>query len=123
MPRGGHRLGAGRPKGSKQVRSSAHMIREAKASGKLMPLDFLLTSMNDQKLEFKERLSAAIAAAPYVHPRLASVHVSGELKDSSKMNQDLMEALKSLSEMARNRPIAPSNYAIEPSTLTTSLTE
>lgn len=103
MPRGGHRFGAGRPKGSKQVRSSAHLIREAKASGKLMPLDYMLDVMNDQQLGLKERLSAAMAAAPYVHPRLASVQVNGEINDKSHMSEELMEALRSLSELSRSR--------------------
>ena len=108
MSRGGNRTGAGRPKGSKQIRSSAHMIRAAKASGKLMPLDYMLDVMNDSQQGLKERLSAAIAAAPFVHPRLASVQVNGEIKDPSKLNADLMAALKSLAEMARTRSIESS---------------
>ena len=103
MPRGGHRPGAGRPKGSKQVRSSAPLIRRAKAAGKPMPLDYLLDVMNDPAQGLRERLSAAIAAAPYVHPRLASVQVSGEVKDRSQLNTDLLNALKDLSEIARTR--------------------
>jgi hypothetical protein len=79
------------------------LIREAKASGKLMPLDYMLDVMNDQQLGLKERLSAAMAAAPYVHPRLASVQVNGEINDKSHMSEELMEALRSLSELSRSR--------------------
>lgn len=104
MPRGGHRLGAGRPKGSKQVRSSAPLIRRAKAAGKPMPLDYLLEVMNDPEQGAKERLSAAIAAAPYVHPRLANVHVNGQFKDTTEMSTELKNALKSLAEIARSQP-------------------
>jgi len=103
MARGGQRLGAGRPKGSKQVRSSAHMIRDAKASGKLMPLDYMLDVMNDPQLGLKDRLSAAMVAAPYVHPRLANVQVNAEVQDRTKLSEELMDALRSLSEMARKR--------------------
>ena len=104
MPRGGHRLGAGRPKGSKQVRSSAQVIREAKAAGKLMPLDYMLDVMNDQQLGLKERLSAATAAAPYVHPRLQSVAIQNDSKEPFQIKSELGEALKALAEMARQRP-------------------
>lgn len=107
MPRGGHRAGAGRPKGSKQVRSSAPLIRRAKAAGKPMPLEYLLEVMNDPEKGARERLSAAIAAAPYVHPRLASVQVNGEIKDTSYLNGELLEALGDLAEMARNRSTYP----------------
>lgn len=104
MQNGGRRPGAGRPKGSKQVRSSSGLIRAAKASGKSMPLDYLLDVMNDPQQSQRERLSAAIAAAPYVHPRLASVQMSGEVRDTSKFSAELNEALKSLAKMARTRP-------------------
>ena len=104
MPRGGIRLGAGRPKGSKQVRSSAPLIRRAKATGKQMPLDYLLDVMNDPEQAARDRLSAAIAAAPYVHPRLASVQVNGEVKDTTQMGVELKNALKSLAELARSQP-------------------
>ena len=41
------------------------------ASG-LTPLDFMLTVMRDQSADLQDRLQAARAAAPYVHPRLVS---------------------------------------------------
>lgn len=107
MPRGGNRPGAGRPKGSKQVRSSAPLIRRAKAAGKPMPLEYLLEVMNDPEQGTRERLSAAIAAAPYVHPRLASVQVKGEIKDKRYLNGELFEALGALAEMARSRSTYP----------------
>jgi hypothetical protein len=103
MQRGGQRHGAGRPKGSKQVRSSAHVIRAAKASGKLMPLDYLLNVMNDTQQGLKERLSAAIAAAPYFHPRLQSVAIQNNSKEPFQIKSELGEALKDLAETARQR--------------------
>ena len=118
MPRGGHRPGAGRPKGSKQVRSSAPLIRRAKAAGKPMPLDYLLDVMNDPEQGLRERLSAAIAAAPYVHPRLASVHVNAEIKDTTKLSNDLLKALSDLAEIARKRPAGSKDVSAEPLFLT-----
>ena len=104
MPRGGIRLGAGRPKGSKQVRSSAPLIRRAKAAGKPMPLDYLLEVMNDPEKGARERLSAAIAAAPYVHPRLQSVAIQNSNPEPFKIESDLGRALKDLAELARKHP-------------------
>ena len=103
MPSGGLRRGAGRPKGAKQVRSSGLSIRRAKASGQILPLDFLLQTMNDPNMDHRDRMAAAIAAAPYVHPKLATVQVKGELSDTRQMGKEISEALKSLSELARNR--------------------
>ena len=103
MSKGGYRPGAGRPKGSRQVRSSASTIRAAKASGQPMPLDYLLDVMNDAQQALKDRLSAAIAAAPYVHPRLQSVAIQNSDIRPLHIQSDLGEALKALSEMARKR--------------------
>lgn len=38
----------------------------------LTPLDFMLKVMRDESVDLQERMQAARAAAPYVHPRLAS---------------------------------------------------
>ena len=101
MPSGGSRRGAGRPKGAKQTRSSGLSIRRAKASGKLLPLDFLIQTLNDPSLEQRDRMAAAIAAAPYVHPKLASVQFKGDITDNSQISKELNDALISLSEMVR----------------------
>jgi hypothetical protein len=46
------------------------------ASG-LTPLDYLLKVMRDEAEQPDARRDAAKAAAPYVHPKLASVELSG----------------------------------------------
>ena len=104
MSKGGYRPGAGRPKGSRQVRSSASTIRAAKASGQPMPLDYLLDVMNDAQQALKDRLSAAIAAAPYVHPRLQSVAIQNSQSEPLYIQSEVGEALKALAEIARQRP-------------------
>jgi hypothetical protein len=75
-PRGGKRPGAGRPKG---VPNKASIERQAQieASG-LTPLEFMLNVLRDDKRTFEERMDAAKAAAPYVHPRLSSAEVKSE---------------------------------------------
>jgi len=54
--------------------SAAERLAAIEASGPT-PLDYMLQVMRDEGLEPAKRLDAAKAAAPYVHPRLASVAV------------------------------------------------
>jgi len=77
---GGRRPGAGRKKGVPNKRTAERQAAFA-ASGEATPLDFMLQRMRDESLDGRERMQAAAAAAPYLHPRLASVeaHVSGDL--------------------------------------------
>ncbi len=71
MARGGTRLGAGRPRGS---RSSKTLERLAQIdSTGVTPLAYLLTVLRDEGNPMPVRMDAAKAAAQYVHPRLAAV--------------------------------------------------
>jgi len=97
------KAGPGRPKGSRQVRSSSNAIRAAKASGKALPLDYLLAVMNDNQQDLNERLKAAIAAAPYVHPRLQSVAMKNHELEPLQVNSAISDALKTIAELSRNR--------------------
>jgi len=98
---GGRRPGAGRKKGVRNKRT-AEMIAEARTNGK-MPVDFMLEVMRSEiPKELKDRLEqvnssadvtlelmatltkwsdtrmeAAKSVAPYLHPRLANLEVSG----------------------------------------------
>ncbi len=74
--KGGKRVGAGRKKGNPNRASAAREAAIA-ASG-LTPLDYMLTTMRDEGKPLALRLDMAKAAAPYVHPRLASVEQTGE---------------------------------------------
>ena len=66
----------GRKKGSK---NRANARREAEIAGSgLTPLDFMLMVMRDSRRKLSERMMAAVAAAPYVHPKLATVQVQGD---------------------------------------------
>ena len=69
--KGGKRPGAGRKKGSPNRASVARQAAIA-ASG-LTPLEYMLTTMRDEGKPLELRLDMSKAAAPYVHPRLASV--------------------------------------------------
>ena len=72
--RGGKRVGAGRKKGEPNKRT-AEAIAAAEATG-ITPLDYLLDVMRNSG-DDKMRMTAAIAAAPYVHAKLSSVELSG----------------------------------------------
>lgn len=69
----------GRTKGTANKRTSAL----SKAMDMLMiqngltPLEFLLTVMRDRKHDFQLRIDAGKAAAPYIHPKLSNIELTG----------------------------------------------
>jgi len=75
--RGGARQGAGRKKGALTKRTQE--ITAAVLKDGVTPLDYLLGVLRNGENE-KDRFAAAVAAAPYVHPKLASIEHSGEMK-------------------------------------------
>ncbi len=81
MPKGGARVGAGRPKGLKTVLTQQAIARAASAGNGLLPLDYLLEIMRDEANDKSMRIDAAKAAAPYIHARQVehSGHVSQEM--------------------------------------------
>lgn len=69
----------GRKKGTPNKRTAALAARaEAAAQDGISPLEYLLSVMRDPAAEEKDRLEAAKAAAPYVHPKLSSIEHKGE---------------------------------------------
>lgn len=80
--RGGARLGAGRKKGLPNKRT-AEAQEQAKASG-ITPLEYMLSVMRTQETDPRERLAAAQAAAPYVHAKLSSITVAGDMNLSHR---------------------------------------
>lgn len=71
MPKGGKRVGAGRPKGSRNTKTKKQI--EAVVKGGITPLDYMLKTLRDETRSHEERIDAANKAAPYVHPKLASI--------------------------------------------------
>ena len=66
----------GRKKG---VPNKSNAAREqAIISSGLTPLDYLIAILRDEGSGPNMRLEAAKAAAPYVHPRLAAIELSGD---------------------------------------------
>jgi hypothetical protein len=75
MARGGARPGSGRKKGAAN-KATAEARKAALASG-ISPLDFMLSVMRDETADVRRRDAMAMAAAPYLHPRLAPVEHGG----------------------------------------------
>ncbi len=73
--KGGKRVGAGRKKGEPNKRT-AEAQAKAEETG-IMPLEYMLYVMRSGEDE-RMRMSAAVAAAPYVHAKLASIELSGK---------------------------------------------
>ncbi len=76
--RGGKRAGSGRKRGSATQRTREIADRAA-ASGEQTPLEYMLEVLRNVNEAPAIRLDAAKSAAPYMHPRLSAVEVSGEL--------------------------------------------
>ena len=123
MPRGGARIGSGRKPGTtdrKLGKVSAERVLNATGTGPdKMPLAHMLGVMNDTTQKASVRLQAAIAAAPYVHPRLASVEVKSDNVTTLSVESDLGKALRELAEIARLRDIGQTieGEVLEPATL------
>jgi hypothetical protein len=69
MARG--RKTGGRQKGARN-RATAEARASAEATG-ILPLDYMLGVMRDAKADPKRRDAMAIAAAPYLHPKVSPV--------------------------------------------------
>ena len=69
----------GRAKGTPNKATAARQKRIAESG--LTPLDYLLRIMRDESLDHHQRIDAAKAAAPYVHPRLASIEHKGDAEN------------------------------------------
>jgi hypothetical protein len=68
---------AQKPKRAAASGSAAEALAATLGAGPT-PLDHMLKVMRDENAEPAKRLDAAKAAAPYVHPRLASVAVGNQ---------------------------------------------
>jgi hypothetical protein len=91
----GTRIG-GRSKGTKnkatieREQGHAEIVEQAKAEG-VSPLEYMLKVMRDEGADKKRRDVMAVAAAGYVHPKLASVEHSGSM---SIAHEDAIEAIE-----------------------------
>lgn len=100
MARGGKRDGAGRKPGAPN-KASAERQKRVAATG-ITPLDYMLKVMRDNKADASRRDEMAKAAAPYVHPKLASMQHTGrnggpiQTVDLTKLSGDELAQLESI---------------------------
>ena len=95
MARGGQRDGAGRKQGIPN-RLARENIEKAEKTG-TMPLDYMLAVMRNSRAGGERRDAMARAAAPYLHPRLATVeHRAGSLDMSKLTDEELQQLHKML---------------------------
>ena len=79
----GERRG-GRKKGVPNKKNAA-TVKAIEASG-LTPLDYMLGVLRDGTADTEQRFEAAKAAAPYVHPRLATIEHQGDPNKPLRMD-------------------------------------
>jgi hypothetical protein len=69
-------MALGRKTGGRQKGARNHATAEARAVAEatgILPLDYMLSVMRDANTEPKRRDAMAIAAAPYLHPKVTPV--------------------------------------------------
>lgn len=86
---GGKRANAGRPKFSIN-RLSAEAVEKAKESGE-MPVEYMLRVMRDMAEPHTRRDGMAIAAAPYLHPKIAAVELTGNVRQTHEQALDALD--------------------------------
>jgi hypothetical protein len=86
MSRGGARPGAGRPAGApnKATEALRALAAELLTDGE-SPLDFLTRVFRDEAHPIDLRVEAAGKAAPYVHPKLATITLKGDEENPVKV--------------------------------------
>ncbi len=97
--RGGKRMGAGRPKGSAMTKTAV-LASKLSADG-ITPLEFILNVMRDEAQPLPMRLNCAMAAAPFIHARLASIQV--ERKPNNAILKQLLDRIKEDGKMVINQ--------------------
>lgn len=86
MSHGGPRKGSGRKAGSPN-KATQKQRDEIAASG-LTPLAYLLSVLRNEGETEERRMDAAKSAAPYVHPRLASVDMTSKNDNTLRVISD-----------------------------------
>ena len=76
MARGGKRQGAGRKQGAAN-KATQEAVKVAAKTGEL-PRDYMLRVMRDPEVEDRRRDAMAIAAAQYLHSKLAAIEHTGK---------------------------------------------
>lgn len=91
-------LGSGRKKGTPNKASAKREAKLAKSG--LMPLDYMLKVLREKSSTEEQKAWAAIAAAPYCHPKLAAIFKSGPgggpIPHEHRLSPELHELLEQI---------------------------
>ena len=82
---------------------SKQVLANLELNAQVNPLQYMLAVMQDKHQKTSIRMQAAIAAAPYVHPKLSSVELKGDAAQPLQVKSDIGQALAALAELARNQ--------------------
>jgi hypothetical protein len=85
--RGGARPNAGRKSKTRELLIERSRLSVVNAD--ITPLEYLLELLSDKTNDRDTRYKAAVAAAPYVHPRLNAIEHSGNI--ASKTTHELTD--------------------------------
>lgn len=72
---------------------TAHILREARRQKYILPLEYMLNVLNDPEQPDDRRFAAAMAAAPYCHPKLASIAVTAGDSEQGTNLDDILSTL------------------------------
>ncbi len=99
----------GRKKGTRNKKTQALLDRAYK--GGIMPVEFMLKVMRDRKgYTHAERMAAAKAVAPFMHPRLSSV----DQRTSLQASDDLTMLMQEISKEGRKISDQPAHLHLVP---------
>lgn len=102
---GGKRQGAGRKPGTLNERTQ-ELVAVAAATGET-PIEYMLRIMRDQDADIERRDKMAIAAAPFVHPKLATLNHTGQFNIKRWSDEQLALAREVLSKIETIKPAKP----------------
>ena len=74
----------GRQKGARN-RATAEALAAAEATG-ILPLDYMLSVMRDAGADPKRRDAMAMAAAPYLHPKLSAIEAKPNERSAAEVH-------------------------------------
>lgn len=95
----------GRPAGVRN-KATLRKLRDVERSG-LMPLDYMLKVMRDTKADRARRDDMAKAAAPYIHPKLATLQSDVKLTGRLTLEQLVLASVPSETEAAQGEDEKP----------------
>jgi hypothetical protein len=74
------------------TKKTQQLVEQARAQG-ISPLEYMLAVLRDETVEPGRRDEMAKAAAPYIHPRLATIDATVSLSVLDKLNDTEQRAL------------------------------